>query len=275
MELIVQKNNQTLQELGIEYTNLEHPPIKEIYDCMRFLGLPISDGFSTLIMRADSHYVAIIRRDDCQLDLNKACKIIGCSKLNLASPAEFEALTHLPSGAAFVVNSGVKTFIDKKIFDKEYLIGGSGSLSVSNKYRTSDLKNIPDSHIVDIAKIKEKQVILTGDTPSGKLHIGHYVGTLENRVRLQHEYQTYILLANVHAYANDYKSFDKINKDVYDVYLDNLSVGIDPDISTIYLESGIPETMELSSYSLQSCWLMTVFHNICYLHHYHYSQTFL
>ncbi|MEK7527411.1 MAG: tryptophan--tRNA ligase [Patescibacteria group bacterium] len=95
-----------------------------------------------------------------------------------------------------------------------------------------------------------KKRILTGDTPSGKLHIGHYVGTLENRVKLQHEYDTYILLANVHAYANDYTQAEKINRDVYEVYLDNLAVGIDPEVSTIYLESGIPETLELYSYFL-------------------------
>jgi tryptophanyl-tRNA synthetase len=99
-------------------------------------------------------------------------------------------------------------------------------------------------------QIKNKPRILTGDTPSGKLHIGHYVGTLENRVKLQHEYDTYILLANVHAYANDYRQSDIINQNVYDVYLDNLAAGIDPEVSTIYLESGIPETFELYSYFL-------------------------
>ncbi len=98
--------------------------------------------------------------------------------------------------------------------------------------------------------MSNKPRILTGDTPSGKLHIGHYVGTLENRVKLQHEYDTYILLANVHAYANDYKQSETINQNVYDVYLDNLAVGIDPEVSTIYLESGIPETLELYSFFL-------------------------
>jgi len=95
-----------------------------------------------------------------------------------------------------------------------------------------------------------KKRILTGDTPSGKLHIGHYVGTLENRVKLQHEYDTYILLANVHAYANDYSKSELINKNVYEVFLDNLAAGVDPEVSTIYLESGIPETLELYSYFL-------------------------
>ncbi len=95
-----------------------------------------------------------------------------------------------------------------------------------------------------------KKRILTGDTPSGRLHIGHYVGTLENRVKLQHEYETYILLANVHAYANDYRASEKINRDVYEVFLDNLAVGLDPNVATIYLESGIPETFELYSFFL-------------------------
>ena len=98
--------------------------------------------------------------------------------------------------------------------------------------------------------MSKKPRILTGDTPSGKLHLGHYVGTLENRVKLQDTYDTYILLANFHAYANSYKQSDIINQNTYEVFLDNLAVGIDPDKSTIYLESGIPETFELYSFFL-------------------------
>lgn len=95
-----------------------------------------------------------------------------------------------------------------------------------------------------------KKRILTGDTPTGKLHIGHYVGSLENRIKLQHEYDTYIILANVHAYANYYQNSERINEDVYNVFLDNLAVGIDPNVATIFLESGIPELFELYSFFL-------------------------
>jgi tryptophanyl-tRNA synthetase len=95
-----------------------------------------------------------------------------------------------------------------------------------------------------------KKRILTGDTPTGRLHIGHYVGSLENRIKLQHEYDTYIILANVHAYANYYQNSERINNDVYNVFLDNLAVGIDPNIATIFLESGIPELFELYSFFL-------------------------
>jgi tryptophanyl-tRNA synthetase len=95
-----------------------------------------------------------------------------------------------------------------------------------------------------------KKRILTGDTPTGKLHLGHYLGTLENRVKLQKEYETYILLANIHAYANYYENSERINEDAYNVFLDNLAVGIDPEVSTIFLESGIPELYELYGFFL-------------------------
>ncbi|MFC1625761.1 hypothetical protein ACFL1Q_01875 [Patescibacteria group bacterium] len=79
----------------------------------------------------------------------------------------------------------------------------------------------------------KKKRILTGDTPTGKLHLGHYVGTLENRVKLQHEYETFIILANVHAYASCFDKSEIINKDVYNVFLDNLAVGIDPEVAKV------------------------------------------
>lgn len=238
-----------LDALGISHQLFDHPSMVEVVDIMNFHGLPLSEGFSTLVMKADGQYITIIRRDDTRLNLEKAKKILGVKSLQIASPAEFSGLTGLPSGAAHIL-TGFKTYLDQKVFEKDFLMGGSGSLETTIKYKTADLKKIPNSTVVDISEVKTKPRILTGDTPSGKLHIGHYVGTLENRVKLQDQYDTFILLANVHAYANNYTAVDFINQNVYDVFLDNLAVGIDPAKSTIYLESGIPETFELYSYFL-------------------------
>lgn len=100
--------------------------------------------------------------------------------------------------------------------------------------------------------MKNIKRILTGDTPSntGRLHVGHYVGTLENRVKYQDEYDTYIINANIHAYANYYKRAEEINAAAYQTFLDNLAVGIDPKKATIFLESGIPELYELYGFFL-------------------------
>ena len=94
----------------------------------------------------------------------------------------------------------------------------------------------------------KKKRILTGDTPTGKLHLGHYVGTLENRIKLQDEYETFIILANVHSYTTNYKDPAKIRRDTFDVALDNLAVGLDPKKATLFLESEVPEILELHTY---------------------------
>lgn len=88
--------------------------------------------------------------------------------------------------------------------------------------------------------------ILTGDRPTGKLHIGHYFGSLQNRVKLQNEYETYIEIADVQALTDNFNNPEKVRKNVKNVVLDYLSVGIDPKKSTIFLQSMIPEIAELT-----------------------------
>lgn len=91
-----------------------------------------------------------------------------------------------------------------------------------------------------------KKRIVTGDRPTGKLHIGHYFGSLKNRVKLQDEYEEYILVADVQALTDNFNNPEKVAKNVREVVMDNLSVGIDPEKATIYLQSKIPEIAELT-----------------------------
>ena len=91
-----------------------------------------------------------------------------------------------------------------------------------------------------------KKRIVTGDRPTGRLHIGHYFGSLQNRVKLQDEYETYILIADVQALTDNFNNPEKVRNNVKELVMDYLSVGIDPNKSTIYLQSMIPETAELT-----------------------------
>ena len=88
--------------------------------------------------------------------------------------------------------------------------------------------------------------IVTGDRPTGRLHIGHYFGSLKNRVKLQNEYETYILIADVQALTDNFNNPEKVRKNVREVVIDYLSCGIDPEKCTIYIQSMIPETAELT-----------------------------
>ena len=94
----------------------------------------------------------------------------------------------------------------------------------------------------------EKKRILTGDRPTGRLHIGHYFGSIKKRVELQESglYDPYILIADVQALTDNFNNPEKVRKNVREVAIDYLSCGIDPEKTTIYIQSMIPETAELT-----------------------------
>lgn len=94
--------------------------------------------------------------------------------------------------------------------------------------------------------MENKKRILTGDRPTGKLHIGHYFGSIQNRIKLQEEYETFILIADVQALTDNFNNPEKVRKNVREVVMDYLACGIDPKKSTIYIQSMIPETAELT-----------------------------
>ncbi len=94
----------------------------------------------------------------------------------------------------------------------------------------------------------DKKRILTGDRPTGKLHIGHYFGSLKKRLEMQEsgKYDPYILIADVQALTDNFNNPEKVRKNVREVAMDYLSVGIDPKKTTIYIQSMIPEVAELT-----------------------------
>ncbi len=88
--------------------------------------------------------------------------------------------------------------------------------------------------------------ILTGDRPTGKLHLGHFVGSLKNRVALQDDYETYIMVADVQALTDNFENPQKVRDNVVEVTMDNLAVGLDPEKVTFFVQSQIAEIAELT-----------------------------
>ncbi|KVP97062.1 tryptophan--tRNA ligase [Burkholderia ubonensis] len=93
-------------------------------------------------------------------------------------------------------------------------------------------------------------IILTGDRTTGPLHLGHYIGSLRARVQLQHEAQQFLLLADTQAMTDNVGRHQRVTENVIEVALDYLAVGIDPEKSTIFIQSQVPELAELSQYLL-------------------------
>ncbi len=96
-----------------------------------------------------------------------------------------------------------------------------------------------------------KKIILTGDRPTGKLHVGHYVGSLKRRVELQNSGEfddIYIMIADVQALTDNFDNPEKVRQNIIEVALDYLSVGLDPAKSTLFIQSMVPQLTELTCY---------------------------
>lgn len=94
----------------------------------------------------------------------------------------------------------------------------------------------------------EKRRVLTGDRPTGRLHLGNYVGSLKNRVALQEAYECYFIIADLHTLTTkpEKEHVEQLQGTIYEMVLDYLAVGIDPERSTIFVQSALPETFELN-----------------------------
>lgn len=103
--------------------------------------------------------------------------------------------------------------------------------------------------------------ILTGDRTTGPLHLGHFVGTLQNRVKLQHDYETYIMLANVQALTDNFRDPTKVRKNIEEVILDYYAVGIDFDKATVFIQSEVPAIHEIFVYLANFISIQKASHN--------------
>ena len=95
------------------------------------------------------------------------------------------------------------------------------------------------------------KIILTGDRPTGRLHVGHYVGSLKRRVELQNsgEYEkVLIMIADAQALTDNFENPEKVRQNIIEVALDYLSVGLDPTKSTLFIQSMVPELTEMTFY---------------------------
>lgn len=95
---------------------------------------------------------------------------------------------------------------------------------------------------------KTRKRILTGDRPTGNLHLGHYVGSLANRVKLQEQYESYIIVADVQALTTNFLNPENLSRDTYHIATDYLACGLNPELSTIFIQSMVPQIHELTMY---------------------------
>ena len=235
-----------LKELGIAFIKAEHPDLRTPAEVQSYLGLTLADGLSTMIMKIDDRFIAVIRRDDCRLDFKKLKKELKCKSIRMANDEEFEKITGMPIGAARVYNPNLKTYLDNKLFEKEFLTGGTGSFICSFRYKTEDLKKIPVSEICDITEdfSKKEKIVFSGIQPSGNLHIGNYIGAVRQWAAGQDEGLNIFCVVDMHAItvSQDPKTLAQRTKEIAAILL---AAGIDPQKSLLFVQSHNPDHANL------------------------------
>ena len=96
----------------------------------------------------------------------------------------------------------------------------------------------------------KKEIVLTGDRPTGPLHLGHFIGSLQNRIELQEKYKQYVMIADVQALTDNFENPEIVRSNVLQLGLDYLSIGLDPAKTTFFIQSMIPEIADLTLYYL-------------------------
>jgi prolyl-tRNA synthetase len=149
IEQTVLDYGEALKALNIEYKVLEHPYLVNPEEVQTYLGETVADCVASLVMKADDKFVVILKKGDDHLNFKKIKKTLKVGDLRFATKEEFEETTKLPFGAARIYIPELETYIDQRVFDKEYLNGGTGSFTCTFKYKTEDMKKIPNSITVN------------------------------------------------------------------------------------------------------------------------------
>jgi prolyl-tRNA editing enzyme YbaK/EbsC (Cys-tRNA(Pro) deacylase) len=151
IEQSVIEYSEALKSLGIEHKILEHPHLVNPEEVQGYLGETVADCVASLVMKADDKFVVILKKGNDHLSFKKIKKTLKVGDLRFATKEEFEQTTNLPFGAARVYIPGLDTYIDQRVFEKEYLNGGTGSFVCTFKYKTDDLKKIPNSTVIEVS----------------------------------------------------------------------------------------------------------------------------
>jgi len=249
--------SEKLKKLGIGHEILKHPELMSVEDVQKYLGFGLDEALATLIMKTEKGFIAVIRRGDCVLDNKKIKKILKIESLRLATDEEFTKLTGVIPGAAHVLNPVLGTLIDQRVFEKEKINGGSGSLLCTFRYKAEGLKKIPKSQIVDLSKIAVATVkasqgikrVFSGIRATGRLHLGNYLGAVKGMLELQNDpkYETIYMAVDIHTITTPYDK-EKLAVNKREIIIDYLAAGLDPEKSIITYQSLVPEHTELAFY---------------------------
>jgi tryptophanyl-tRNA synthetase len=247
------KFNETVKALKdskIPHDLIKHPPIHTVEEGLAFLGITPDLGVSTLFFHTDSGYGVLLRRDDNQISFEKVKRYYKATKMRFCTPDEVLNLSGCKIGFVSPFNPGFKMIMDRSILEKEYVYLGTGSPEYDLKIAPVDLAKFTNSVFVDIKEegsARTKSRILSGITPSGDgtLHIGNYIGMVQQSIQFAKAYDCYLMVADLHALTTVQNKGD-LERNVQNLILNELALLGDLKNITFFRQSDVPMHAELT-----------------------------
>jgi len=266
-----------LKNNGMKYQEIDQTAAtnRSVDELVKITGMKYREGMSTLFFKDETgRYIVILRRDDRNLKSGEIKKVLGIKSLNFVEERELESLgfeAGLVSPAILgelQKENNVIIVVDSMVLQMSSIICGIAKEGYALKIQKDDLlKILGEYKVLDITEPNPKRQddvkkrILTGDRPTGKLHIGHLFGSLLNRVKLQDEYEQFVLIANIHALSDNADNPDKVRESIEELLCDYYAVGIDFDKTTVYIQSEVPEVHEIFMYISNFVSYQSILHN--------------
>lgn len=250
MSDLMDKVKKILDKTGIKYefTKLPDDISMEVDVHMKFHGKELNFAMTNMVLKTEKGLVVIQKRGDTQIDNKKLKKLLGVQRLSLANKQDLEKYGLSP-GIVPPLGYDLPIYMDKKVLENNEVYTGTGHRLFTLKLNPNELIKITNPTVGDFTKledIKSSGRVLSGIRATGRLHLGNYLGAVKGFLELQDnpDYDTFYMVVDLHTVTTPYD--EKILKEsVRNIIIDYLACGLDPTKSTLFIQSMVPEHIEL------------------------------
>lgn len=248
----LEKLKKILDDANVKYDLIKLPEDigQNVSEHMVFHGDDMSKANINLVYKTDNGFIVLQKRGDTKIDNKKLRKILESKSIRFASKEEMDELGLVP-GIVPIAGYNLDIYVDEKVLEQNVMYSTAADRIHGLKFYTKDLIKLnPNMKVVDATKEAENKSIkrvLSGITPSGNLlHIGNYFGAVKPHIELQDELdETFYFIADLHALTT-VKNKEVLEKNITNVVLDYLALGLDPKKAIFFRQSDVPSHSELT-----------------------------
>ncbi len=251
MNNLMTKVKDQLDQAGIKYefTKLPDDISMDVDVHMKFHGKDMSHAMTNMVFKTEKGFIVAQRRGDTQIDSKELKKLLAVQRLSLATKEELEQFG-LEPGIVPPLGYEIPIYMDNKVLEKDVIYTGTGDRLFTVKLNPNDLIKVNQATLGDFTNLEDVQSggrVLSGIRATGRLHLGNYLGAVKGFLQLQENpnYQNFYMVVDLHTLTTPYDK-DTLRESVRNIIIDYLACGLDPTKSTIFIQSMIPEHIELA-----------------------------